>query len=267
MAFIAQTVYPTGTSNPSAITAPCKIYRGWPQPDSLDNDLAAGTVNISVFPMDVEKRTTRFLTNWQPLPLAAVNLTLTAAGTTVIVGGSASSPLNVGIIVNGQAALYAVQASDTLTSIATALATLVNDITPATSSGPVITIPGANSLAARVGAVGSVLNEVRRQKRNFMVACWCATPTLRDTTASLVDSAFAAIDYLTLPDGTGGRILYERSPVEDRVEKERLYRRTLIYSVEYGTTQTQTTAQILTELFNLTGGFDPNAPLLESFNI
>lgn len=267
VAFVTQIIYPNGTAQPSAIGAKSNIYRGWPTPAKLDADLTAGTVNISVFPMDVESRTTRYLPNWQSLPVIAPTLTLTASGGTVTVAGTPASPLNAAAIVNGQAFVYPVQPTDTLTSIATGLAALINARITASSSGPVITIPSATRLVARVGGVGSVLNEIRRQKRNLMVTLWCPTPTLRDSAAAIVDPAFAAIDFLTLPDGSSGRILYERSRVMDTVEKYKLYRRDLIYSVEYGTTQVQSIAQIVAEIFNITGGIDPTDPPITSFAI
>jgi hypothetical protein len=82
-----------------------------------------------------------------------------------------------------------------------------------------------------------------------------------------VDVALAAITFLSLPDGTGGRLLYERSRVSDRVEREGLYRRDLFYSVEYGTTETQAAAEVVSEIFNITGGLDPSAPPVKTINI
>jgi len=264
---LAQTIYPTGSGNPSIVSATCKIYRGWPLPKGLDADLTAGIINVSVFPQANEQKTTRYPRMWQELPVTTPALTLTASGNTVTVGGTPSSPLNAAVLVNGAAFVYPVQPTDTLTSIATALAALVNANTPATSIGPVITIPAAKQLAARIGAMGALVREIKRQKRGFQMTFWCPTPALRDAIVPPCDAVLADIEYLTLPDGTGGRIIYERTAISDRVENEGLYRRDLFYSVEYATTDTQAAAQIVTELFNLTGGLDPNAPPLKSFSI
>ena len=40
-----------------------------------------------------------------------------------------------------------------------------------------------------------------------------------------VDGALADLEYLSLPDGSVGRLIYERTRVSDRVEREGLYRR------------------------------------------
>jgi hypothetical protein len=267
VSLITQAVYPNGTGEPSVAAAPCKIYRGWPIPANLDADLAAGTINISVFPQDVEQRTTRYSRAWMPLSIPTAALTLTVSGETITLGGTPSSPLNAAAVINGQGFVYAVQPSDTLTTIATGLAALINVSISATSSAPVITIPTAKELVARVGTVGTIIRETKRQKRGFQITSWCPTPALRDTIVPPIDQTLCDLDFITLPDGSAGRILYERSPVSDQVERQGLYRRDLFYSVEYPTTETESAAQIVTELFNITGGLDPNAPALESFYI
>lgn len=266
-AIIAQIVYPSGTGQASIINKPCKILRGWPIPANLDADLNAGTINISVYPRDVEQNKTRYPKDWQEIPFAPATLTLTAAGTTVTVGGTPASPSNAAVLVNGVPYIYPVQGGDTLTAIATGLAELINAATPATSFGPVITIPAAKQLSARVGIFGTIIRETRRQKRSFQITFWCSTPTQRDAIVPPVDRSLADIEFLTLPDGTAGRLLYERSPVSDRVQREGLYRRDLFYTVEYATTDTQSAPQIVTERFNQTGGLDPSAPTVKTFSI
>jgi hypothetical protein len=284
---IAQVAYPNGTGNVPIAGTQVDIFRGWPIPADLDQDLAANIVNISVYPNDNERVTTRYPREWKPLPVAAPTLTLTVSGNTITVGGTPSSPTNAAAIVNGAAYVYAVQPNDTLTTIATGLAALIaggqytnedgssgytNEISnaylaSASSSGPVITIPGAYRLIARVGAVGTAVRETKRQKRSFQITFWCPNPALRDLIVAPVDAALADIDFLSLPDGTAGRLVYERSKVSDRVEREGLYRRDLFYSVEYGTTDSMTAAQIVAELFNITGGLDPSEPAVTSFTI
>jgi hypothetical protein len=259
-AIVTQTLYPNGTSQPSAIASPCKAYRGWPIPAQLDADLAAGILNASVFPMDVESRTTRYLPRDIELPIAAPTLSLTVSGTQITVTGTPSSPLNAAAIIDNHAFVYPVQPGDTPNTIATGLAALIDAQIPATSGGPFITVTSAKQIIARIGGVGSIVREIRRQKRHFMISLWCNSPTQRDAAAKAIDAAFAAIDFLSLPDGTVGRLLYERSRVLDSAEKARLYRRDLIYSVEYGTTNITSAAQIVAEILNLTA--DPGGTLL-----
>lgn len=47
---VADAAYPNGTGQPSVSNGPIIVYPGWPDPDSLDADLAAGKVHVSIFP-------------------------------------------------------------------------------------------------------------------------------------------------------------------------------------------------------------------------
>ena len=264
---LTQIIYPNGTANPSIINANCRIFRGWPIPAQLDADLAAGIIDISLYPQEQDQRTTRYPKDWQQANVPTPTLTLTVSGTMIIVGGTPTSPLNAAAIVNNIGYVYPVQATDTVNTIATGLAALINVNTPATSSGPVITIPAATEMSATVGTIGTIVRETRRQKRKFQINCWCPTPAVRDSIGAAIDEAFADIDFLTMPDGISARVLYESSMVVDNLERQGLYRRYMNYSVEYATSDTQTTPQVVAQTVNLTGGLDPNAPPVKSFTI
>ena len=243
VSLIEQIAYPSGTANPSVLldqnSNPVKvqIYRGWPIPAQLDADMLAGNiVDVSIFPTAVERNTTRYGSDYETQSFPAATLTLVAGTTTLTVGGTISQPQNVAAIVNGIGYSYGVQANDTLTSIATGLAALINEDTACTSSGPVITIPTANELIPRIGVVGIAYKEVKRQTRNVMISFWCPNPALRDAAGKLFDPALASIEFLTLTDSTACRFIYANSPITDQPEKETVYRRDLVYSVEYPTT-------------------------------
>lgn len=47
---VAAAAYPNGTGQPSIGACDIMVYQGWPNPQTLDADLAAGKVHISVFP-------------------------------------------------------------------------------------------------------------------------------------------------------------------------------------------------------------------------
>lgn len=63
---IAAAVYPNGIAAASIGNCPIKIYQGWPDPDTLQGDLAAGAVHISVFPRPGDKVSSVMLgdTDW-----------------------------------------------------------------------------------------------------------------------------------------------------------------------------------------------------------
>lgn len=50
VAIIAAAVYPNGTSAASIAACPIMVYQGWPDAQTLDQDLSTGKVHISVWP-------------------------------------------------------------------------------------------------------------------------------------------------------------------------------------------------------------------------
>lgn len=257
VALAAQAIYPNGTGQASAAGVPVKVFQGWPDPQALDADLVAGTCQVSVFPTASERNSSRFPKDWQTLSTNTPTLTAVIAGQTVTIGGTvpgAQNPTNVAVLANGQAFAYAVQVSDTLNSIATALAALIAvGIPGTTSTGAVITLPAAARLtAARVGIAGTQIRELRRQVRAFQISVWADTPAHRDAVAAVVDVMFAKTNFLTLVDGFAARLLYTGSPINDGLQKERLYRRDLMYTVEYATTETNAATQVTQEQISVT---------------
>lgn len=268
---IVGAIYPYGIGLPSAIldaygsAIDCKVGRGWPLKGALTADLAAGIANVSIYPQPgSERNTTRFPKDWRELTPAAPTLTLSVAGNALTIGGTVSTPQNIAVILKGALTLYAVQATDTLTTIATAIAALISG---ATSAGPVITLPTDAGLTTSVAGTGTIWRELRRQERLIDIGLWCNSPAQRDLVAPFVDAVFAALEFVALPDGTAGRILYNRSTVSDHEMTEGLYRRDLIYSVDYPTIQTQTAYQIAAVETQLTGGQSPFDPALPTLTI
>ena len=266
VALVDATLYPNGDTSPSLTGATYKIYPGQPVPAQLDTDLAAGTINVSVYPLDGEFNTTRFPRDWHQATPPAITLAAAVAGDTVTLSGTVSMPQNVGLLVDGEAYVHGVAAGDTLATIATALATLVSADQAATSSGPALTIPGAHRILARVGGVGTSIREVKRQLRRFRISFWCADPNSRNAAAAPVDVALATTKFLTLADGSAGRLVYHASPFIDKTETVSLYRRDLVYSVEYPTTQTESDTEIIVLEENIAGGSVPSAGTTVTLN-
>ena len=242
-------IYPNGTGQSSITGFPTLVFPGWPNAQQLNQDMAAlaagtgGKINVSVFATNIERNVSRY---WRTTPTAAVpaaTLTLTINANTVTVGGTVSTPQTAMIKVNGQPYFYAVQPTDTLNTIATALAGLV---TGASASGAVITVPTSARLQAdRVGVSATAQTEVGRQSRVFQIIVWAHTPAARASTVSAIDAAMKAQDWLTFPDGTSGRMIYRGSPQDDMTQKAGVYRRDLNYEVEFATTQASTLATVL----------------------
>ena len=239
-------LYPQGLSGPSICGAPVRLYRGWPESSALDADLAAGYVNITVFPEETgERNTTRYLPQWSnPAP---VTPTLTVATTpdSATFAGSAGAGQIAGILADADTYVYPCQSGDAPANVAANLASQIMANRLVQLSNATITLPGVQRLIARTVATQGVFNQVRRQEQIFRLIGWCADPALRDAAMIALDSALAATYFLPFSDGSVGRLRFRQSITLDRQENASLYRRDLLYSVEYPTLQTATLAAML----------------------
>ena len=242
-------VYPNGTGQASVTAKNIRCFAGWPDADTLNADLKAGNAAVSVFPRPEERNLTRYPLQWQDQTVNAPTLTLIVAGQTVTVGGTVSIPQAAVVTVNGTAYSYGVQATDTLATIAAGIAALIPG---ASAVGAVVTTPSAKSLIAAVSQGGTSIKEVRRQERVIQVTVWADTPAHRDTIAQAVDVALAQSERIALPDTTVAHMVYKGSPMTDEFEKLRLYRRDLMYTIEYATTITQSGQTVVGTVLNVT---------------
>lgn len=258
---IVAAAYPAGIAAPSAIlrggaAATVRVYRGWPNAAALDADLAQGVINISVYPEpQIHRVTTRFPDRFEVVSTIAPTLAVTVSGRSATFTGIAGPGQFAGLIIGLQTFPHVCQSGDTPASIAAALAAAAQAAgTGASASGATVTVPGSGYFAARAGAGAAALREVRRQVQGFRISFWCPDPASRDTVVSLVDAALAAQNFLTLADGSSGRLLYVSAAVTDSYEEATLYRRDLLYSVEYPTTLSETEAPMLFGVGTISNG-------------
>lgn len=232
---VSAALYPNGTTAASVPGADCRVYRGWPNAPALDNDLRAGVVNVTVFPSHGPGQvTTRYQQQWSSIPATPV-LTVSVSGQSVSFAGRADLGQLAGILVDDATYPYRTQTGDTPASVAANLAVLARADTIVQLTGATLTVPSASRLVARVVADAPSQMQVRRQLQTFRVTAWCPTPTLRDITATVIDQAFAGTSFIDLPDGSQGRLTYAGTTVLDQAQDTLLYRRDLLYRVEYPT--------------------------------
>jgi hypothetical protein len=238
---IGGALYPGGVSGACAATgAVCRIYRGWPVPAALDADLAAGVTNVSVAAVAGQSlNTTRWPDLWIPQVTTTPSIKTSVSGESVTLAGTAAPGQVVAVIADGTWASWRVRVGDTLSMIATGLATSMGNSRSASASGTTLTVPGAIRLTARAEADQPTMRLSRRQLQAFRATIWCPDPLTRDAVGSAVDSALSGIDFVGLADGTSGRLRYLSSTVSDKWEDAALYRRELTYSVDYPTSIVQ----------------------------
>lgn len=260
-------VYPNGITAPSTILndagqpMPVRIFRGWPLPDSLDQDLAEGVLNISIYNNSKdEKNTTRFPPDYQTVSLETptVAASVNAQNQIVITGAGATGVYQYVTVLVGTRVVvsYSVLATDTAATIATQLAAMITAAYgPASATGGVITVTyGAPYMVALVGVTGVQAAEWRRQITSIIITLWCPSWTVRDNTAKTLEPTFAMTTFLTMPDQFQARFRYLNTTQTDSMsEKVHLYRRDLVYHVEYATTVTDTAWQVTSINDNVEG--------------
>jgi hypothetical protein len=236
VALAADAIYPNGAGSPSLPGPDCRIYRGWPSSTALNADLAAGNINVTVFPHGERGRnTTRYSQQWLGPPVQST-LTASISGVSVTFGGTAGPSQLAGILINNSSYVYRTQADDTPQTVAANLATAARADWIVNLSGATLAIPGAGRVLVRIVADTPVMQEVRRQEQEFRITCWCPTPATRDASASAIDLLLAGFQFITLTDATQGRLQYRGTFVFDQSQDALLYRRDLVYEVEYPTT-------------------------------
>lgn len=235
---IQEILYPNGVNQPSAVSSVpnIKIYAGWPFPANLQPEIKNNIVHVSIYPLTANKNTTRFHRVWMERSRNLATVFATAGDTTVTITGNVySNPLQtVMVIVNKIGYAYTVVSGDSPNSIAANLAALI----PGSSAlANVLTIPSAFSLEAKVNVQGDVSLEQKRQEQQMMVTIWSALPSTRRDVAIPIDIGLGSLDRLSMPDGFYARIVHTSTREHDEsYEKTTIYRRDLIYQIEYATT-------------------------------
>ena len=100
----------------------------------------------------------------------------------------------------------------------------------------------------------TVTRETRRETRQFQNTVWASCFDVRDPLAAALDAGLASLPRLTLADGSVATLSYGGSMQSDQSQKAAIYRRDLLYSVNYATLQTQAATLIQHTTTNTTAG-------------
>lgn len=243
----AQALYPNGIGQPSAIGTLARVYVGWPVGQSLNEELRQGRVHVSVWPDPHEVSHVAHLREWREQCRAEKLVTAVVAGNghEITFGGTPTPPQTVMVLVANPAKVtyaYAVQAGDTPTGIATALAALIPG---ASSLGSTLTLPATALCRVGIGVWGTEARELRWNERRVMLNVWAPTPTLRRSASDILDAHFAVLGRLSLPDGSVGHISYASSMTTDELSEHRLYRRALMFTWMYPTIERRDAPEII----------------------
>jgi hypothetical protein len=251
---VATAVYPNGTSQPSVAAMDCRIYEGWPIPDQLDRDMLGqmmsgsppmpvtrpgGTVaNVSVFAMQGTGSTGTLyqqLDKTYVITPPVITSTFTLVGNLITVTGQIGVGEYLTLVIDN-----AVVCSQTGASTAAMLAALAAQAVAAGYPGTIatattLTVPLGHALVVRQGGAGVLGKVTHRQRQSVMVTVWAPTQVARSTLAGAIDNVIKQKIKVAMPDTSQALVIYSRTNVLDDRESTAIYRRDLIYDVEYAT--------------------------------
>lgn len=229
---IAGILYPSGPLQPSSIGYPSRVYRGWPEADNLDKDLAAKVVNVTVCPWPgMASNTTRYLDQDLDVSPNAPSIGGQILRQTVTFTGKALVGDVVGLSIRHVGYAYAIQPGDTLNEVAAHFAVALHGV----SQGPMVTLQSGTDIAFAAVSIAQSVRETRRTEQGFMVSIWAYDYPSRDAAAVAIDIKLADTPWLALPDTSSARLRWAKTQSSDKAENANLYRRDLCYMAEYPT--------------------------------
>ena len=236
---IGATIYPNGISQPSSLpgATSVRIDRGWPLPATLDADIAAGIAEVTVFPMPgTGTKTYQIQDQTYVVTPVSYGMSVSVNGNTITVSGQPNTGEYLTLICDGSF-VYSLTGATTVALLA-ALATAAQANYPsASSNSTTLTVPTGHSLVVRKGGVATLGKVIHRQIQSIMVTVWAPTDAVRSAAASVIDIAIKENLKITMPDTSQAIVRYSRTNVTDDKQKAAIYRRDLIYDVEYATLQ------------------------------
>jgi hypothetical protein len=102
------------------------------------------------------------------------------------------------------------------------------------------------------GTSGSAVQELRRQTRLFRIGVWAGAYARRDAVAAAIDAGLAAVSRLALVDGSVAVMTYDSSLQDDDQQQAGIYRRDLVYALNYATTRVMALTAIAATVTDVT---------------
>jgi hypothetical protein len=245
VAALVSALYPNGLETVGVLGTPLRIHRGTLNNTDLRYDRGNHIVDIGVHLLPGGGRnTTRWGVQVTEM-LGTPSLTVgTSANSATFFGPAAIGDL-AGVLIGQIAYIYQANAGDSAGLVCAALADSIRSTMICWLTGSTLTVPGVSSIVARCAHQVDALQEWGRQEHGFCVSIAAQTADLRDAVGGAIVSALAQIAFLTLADGTGGRLRYHGLTDRDREQGASIYRRDISYEVEFGTTSVSTNPTML----------------------
>jgi len=248
---VAAALFPDGESETSLAGVPVKIYPGWPVPDALQRDIEAGAAHVTVWPLPGERKVSTGLGRpFRTVAKGKPSLQVNVNGSIIRLSGEVTADTNVQIALGSKVFRLHFPAGITLSSVKARL----SETLPRASVifGRVVVL-SAGHITATVTTAGTVVRELRRQIKEFQVTVWAPTPVLRNRIGTLVDVTLSEQHHIDLGDHVPAQMLYARQSESDAGGNFHVYRRDLIFSINFALTQQSTASEVIATEFSLNG--------------
>ncbi|WP_143217300.1 hypothetical protein [Acetobacter sp. DsW_063] len=247
---IASFVYPSESSSESIFDFDVKIARGWPPAAELNADLTAAsplawiTVNQK---SGMTRDKTRYGRGWIPSRTQSdIGITAKTSNGVLQFNGVATASGVAGAVVDDVAYPVYVSIGDTATLVAQKIGAQIREVGRSTivTTGSSLLNSSARTFYAKISSNISIERELCRIEEGFCISLFAPSIAYRDTLESGVMTALLAGDEL-LRDVDSGPLKFVKRDAIDSSLNEGLYRLDLIWTFEYGWTETQAVAPTL----------------------
>lgn len=269
----AAAVYPNGTSQPSVAAMDVRIYEGWPQAEKLDRDVQGlnddGTArtngqaaHVSVFPMPgTGNAVFQIQDKTYVVTPVSLGMAVGVVGNVISVVGQPNAAEFLTLVCDNAVVLSRGGAS-TAALLAALAADAIAAGYAATSDATSLTVPVGHELVVRQGGRALMGKVTNRQSQLVMISAWAPNRIARNLLASAIDVLVKKTIRITLPDTSQGIVRYNRTNQSDEMQTAVIYRRDLIFDVEYATLETFpafTVTSVNTTIASLNGPAQANA--------
>ncbi len=236
MSFAA--VYPAGPMTAGISGKIIHVGEGWPLTEDINAALAADQTIVSVYLRPGSSSKPHSVMNWETNVARAPvkGLTATVGDDTVSLTGNALKGEIATVLAEGKAYSHVAAAIESAEQVANELLRLIlPDIDDVERTGGTLTFPTSYGLEARIGGQGLLGNKVHQQTQQFQITVWAPSAADRTAVGAPVELALSRPTKLQMPDGTWAIITKVDTTLSDREENRALYRRDMIYAVQFDT--------------------------------
>lgn len=269
----AAAVYPNGILQPSVAAMDVRIFEGWPQAEKLDRDVSGlnddGTARtngpaaqVSIYPMPGTGNSV-FQIQDRDYVVTPVSLgmAVSVVGNVISVVGQPNAGEFLTLVCD-DAVILSRGGASTAALLAALAADAIAAGYAATSDATSLTVPFGHELVVRQGGKAKMGRVINRQCQLIMISVWAPNRIARAQLAAAIDELVKEKVRISLPDTSQAIVKYNRTNVSDEMQTVTVYRRDLIFDVEYATLKifdAYTVTSVTTTIASLNGPVQINA--------